>query len=198
MVDIILASSSETRYTLLKRLLTKFRCEDPAIDESQNMGEQPRDLSLRLSREKSMKIARTEPEAIVIGSDQVAICDGRILNKPGSIEEAAGQLKWQLGKKTDFYTGLHLSKNTGLQNLSSVTKSSVYYHDKSIISDRNIDIYVKREKPINCAGGAKFETVGVSFIKHFESSDPTAILGLPLMALCSHFIEWGIHPLDLK
>ena len=97
MVDIILASSSETRYTLLKRLLTKFRCEDPAIDESQNMGEQPRDLSLRLSREKSMKIARTEPEAIVIGSDQVAICDGRILNKPGSIEEAAGQLKWQLG-----------------------------------------------------------------------------------------------------
>ena len=196
MTKIILASSSTTRYTLLKRVLTSFDCINPSIDETQLLGEEPESLSLRLSKEKSLKIAKKQPNSIVIGSDQVAICNGKILSKPNTIENAIEQIEWQIGKKTEFFTGLALTRRSGDEIQFSVTKSYVIYHDDKFITKELIKNYVTIDKPINCAGGAKFESLGISLIKEFSSNDPTAILGLPLIDLCNKLSKWNVHPLN--
>ncbi len=195
MTKIILASSSTTRYKLLKRIFNTFDCINPSIDETQLSGEEPESLSLRLSKQKSLKIAKNQPNSIVIGSDQVAVCNGKILGKPNTIENAIKQIEWQIGKKTEFFTGLALSRRLGDEIQFSVTKSYVIYHDNKFITHDLIKNYVKKDQPLNCAGGAKFESLGISLIKEFSSRDPTAILGLPLIDLCNKLSKWNIHPL---
>ena len=196
MTKIILASSSKTRHSLLKRIIESFDCINPSIDETQRLDEDPEKLSLRLSKQKSLKVAKNNHNSIVIGSDQVAVCKGKILGKPNTIENAIKQIEWQLGNKTEFFTGLALSRKSGEEIQYSITKSYVVYHDKKIITRKLIKDYVEKDKPINCAGGAKFESLGISLIKEFSSNDPTAILGLPLIELCHMFNKWSVHPIS--
>ena len=197
MTKIILASSSTTRYILLKRLFSSFECIHPSINETQLPNEKPEDLSLRLSKQKSLKVAKKNFDAIVIGSDQVAVCNGKILGKPETIENAIQQLEWQVGKKTEFFTGLTLTRKSGDEIQSSVINSYVIYHDKNFITKKIIRNYINKENPMHCAGAAKFENLGISLIKEYSSNDPTAILGLPLIDLCNKLSKWNMHPLNM-
>ena len=192
---LILASSSNTRKALLKRLFgNSFQVSLPEIDETPLFGEQPPKLAERLSKKKAIKIAKLNHDAIVIGSDQVAFCDGKILEKSSNIEEIYQQITWQVGKETKFYTGVAVVKNGGDEIQHRVVMSKVIYRDQNYITEKLIHDYIANEKPINCAGSTKFEGPGVCFIKRVETDDPSALMGLPLITLCTLLSTWNIRP----
>jgi septum formation protein len=198
-MQIILASGSITRKLLLERLIGSFKIIPPDINETQKIGEQPRDLAARLSNEKAQKIAcdNEVEESIVIGSDQVAYCDGRILEKKSHFDEIEEQIMWQIGKKTEFFTSLTVINSQNFICKSAVIESTVIYRDKSIITSESVKEYIRKENPLNCAGGTKFESGGICFIKEVSTQDPTALMGLPLIQLCEFFNEFGLDPLNL-
>ena len=198
-MQIILASGSVTRKLLLERLIGSFKIIPPDINETQKIGEQPRDLAARLSNEKAQKIAcdNEVEESIVIGSDQVAYCDGRILEKKSHFDEIEEQIMWQIGKKTEFFTSLTVINSQNFICKSAVIESTVIYRDKSIITSESVKEYIRKENPLNCAGGTKFESGGICFIKEVSTQDPTALMGLPLIQLCDFFNEFGLNPLNL-
>ena len=198
-MQIILASGSITRKLLLERLIGSFKIIPPDINETQKIGEQPRDLAARLSNEKAQKIAcdNEVEESIVIGSDQVAYCDGRILEKKSHFDEIEEQIMWQIGKKTEFFTSLTVINSQNFICKSAVIESTVIYRDKSIITSESVKEYIRKENPLNCAGGTKFESGGICFIKEVSTQDPTALMGLPLIQLCEFFNEFGLNPLNL-
>ena len=198
-MQIILASGSVTRKLLLERLIGSFKIIPPDINETQKIGEQPRDLAARLSDEKAKKIARDNDldESIVIGSDQVAYCDGRILEKKSDFDEIEEQIMWQVGKKTEFFTSLTVMNSKNFICKTAVIESTVIYRDKSIITNESVKKYIRKENPLNCAGGTKFESGGICFIKEVSTQDPTALMGLPLIQLCEFFNEFGLNPLNL-
>ena len=140
-------------------------------------------MSLRLSREKSISVAINNPNSIVIGSDQVAVCRGKVLSKPLTEENAIKQLSWQIGNKTEFYTGIAISRNGGKNIKSAVVKSYVEFLDKKHLSNDFLSSYVKKSSPLNCAGSAKFEGIGISLVKRVSSEDPNALMGLPVIKL---------------
>jgi MAF protein len=198
-MQIILASGSVTRKLLLERLIGSFKIIPPDINETQKIGEQPRDLAARLSNEKAQKIAcdNGSEESIVIGSDQVAYCDGRILDKKTHFDEIEEQIMWQVGKKTEFFTSLTVINSQNFICKTAVIESTVIYRDKSIITNESVKKYIRKENPLNCAGGTKFESGGICFIKEVSTQDPTALMGLPLIRLCEFFNEFGLDPLNL-
>ena len=198
-MQIILASGSVTRKLLLERLIGSFKIIPPDINETQKIGEQPRDLAARLSNEKAQKIAcdNGPDESIVIGSDQVAYCDGRILEKKSHFDEIEEQIMWQVGKKTEFFTSLTVINSQNFICKTAVIESTVIYRDKSIITNESVKKYIRKENPLNCAGGTKFESGGICFIKEVSTQDPTALMGLPLIQLCEFFNEFGLNPLNL-
>ena len=198
-MQIILASGSVTRKLLLERLVGSFKIIPPDINETQKIGEQPRDLAARLSNEKAQKIAcdNGSEESIVIGSDQVAYCDGRILDKKTHFDEIEEQIMWQVGKKTEFFTSLTVINSQNFICKSAVIESTVIYRDKSMITNESVKKYIRKENPLNCAGGTKFESGGICFIKEVSTQDPTALMGLPLIQLCEFFNEFGLNPLNL-
>ena len=198
-MQIILASGSFTRKLLLERLVDSFKIIPPDIDETQKIGEQPRDLAARLSNEKAQKIASDIGlnKSIVIGSDQVAYCDGRILEKKSHFDEIEEQIMWQVGKKTEFFTSLTVINSQNFICKTAVIESTVIYRDKSIITNESVKKYIRKENPLNCAGGTKFESGGIFFIKAVSTQDPTALMGLPLIKLCQFFNEFGLNPLNL-
>ena len=198
-MQIILASGSVTRKLLLERLIGSFKIIPPDINETQKIGEQPRDLAARLSNEKAQKIAcdNGSEESIVIGSDQVAYCDGRILDKKTHFDEIEEQIMWQVGKKTEFFTSLTVINSQNFICKSAVIESTVIYRDKSMITNESVKKYIRKENPLNCAGGTKFESGGICFIKEVSTQDPTALMGLPLIQLCEFFNEFGLNPLNL-
>ena len=198
-MQIILASGSVTRKLLLERLVGSFKIIPPDINETQKIGEQPRDLAARLSNEKAQKIAcdNGSEESIVIGSDQVAYCDGRILEKKSHFDEIEEQIMWQVGKKTEFFTSLTVINNQNSICKTAVIESTVIYRDKRIITNESVKKYIRKENPLNCAGGTKFESGGICFIKEVSTQDPTALMGLPLIQLCEFFNELGLNPLNL-
>ena len=198
-MQIILASGSVTRKLLLERLVGSFKIIPPDINETQKIGEQPRDLAARLSNEKAQKVASDSglDESIVIGSDQVAYCDGRILEKKSHFDEIEEQIMWQVGKKTEFFTSLTVINSKNFICKTAVIESTVIYRDKSIITNESVKKYIRKENPLNCAGGTKFESGGICFIKEVSTQDPTALMGLPLIQLCEFFNELGLNPLNL-
>ena len=198
-MQIILASGSVTRKLLLERLIGSFKIIPPDINETQKIGEQPRDLAARLSNEKAQKIACDNglDESIVIGSDQVAYCDGRILEKKSDFDEIEEQIMWQVGKKTEFFTSLTVINSKNFICKTAVIESTVIYRDKSMITNESVKKYIRKENPLNCAGGTKFESGGICFIKEVSTQDPTALMGLPLIQLCEFFNEFGLDPLNL-
>lgn len=180
MPSLILASSSSYRRGLLERLRVPFTCVSPDVDETALTGEALRETALRLALTKARAVAAIHTSALIIGSDQVADLDGHALGKPGNHENAVAQLRAMRGKAVIFHTALCLlDAATGRYQLDNIP-STVQFRN---VSDAQIEHYLRLEQPYDCAGSAKIESLGVALVDSIDSSDPTALIGLPLMAL---------------
>ncbi len=162
---------------LLDRLAVPFAQKGSGVDESYLAGEAPRDRALRLATAKARAIARQHPEATVIGSDQVAAAGTLILDKPGSPERACEQLAALSGTVARFYTACAILGPADF-NAAHVDETSVTFRQ---LSGDEIERYVARERPFDCAGGFKAEGLGIALFERIESVDPTALIGLPLI-----------------
>ena len=175
---LILGSTSRYRRELLERLQYPFTTAAPDVDETPHAGESPRDLSLRLALAKAHAVAALHPDAIVIGSDQVADLDGEPLGKPLTHERAVAQLRRMRGKTMRFHTALAVvCQATGFVQ-SDIAEVGVRFRD---LSDTEIERYLLAEKPYDCAGSAKSEGLGIALLDAIESDDPTSLIGLPLI-----------------
>jgi septum formation protein len=177
-MQIILASSSPYRRRLLQRLVPEFLCEIPAVHERRRAGEPPRALACRLALEKARVVAGRHPQALVIGSDQVASLGGRVLGKPGSFEAAREQLLASSGRTVSFFTGIALI-GAGREQFHV---EPFQVHFRALRGDQ-IDAYLRREQPYDCAGSFKCEGLGIALFHRLEGEDPTSLEGLPLIAL---------------
>ncbi|CAG9171804.1 7-methyl-GTP pyrophosphatase [Cupriavidus laharis] len=188
---LILGSSSPYRRELLERLRLPFEVAVPDIDETPLDGETPEATALRLSLNKAQAIAQRHPAALVIGSDQVLTLDGRQMGKPGSHDKAREQLQRMRGRTATFHSALCLlDGRTGQSQLADV-QTHVTMRD---LSDAEIDAYLHLEKPYDVAGSAKSEGLGIALLSRVESDDPTALVGLPLIALTAMLRQAG-YPL---
>lgn len=175
---LILASTSPYRRELLARLGLPFETQAPAVDETPLPGEAPRELALRLARAKARDVARHHPQALVIGSDQVADLHGQPLGKPGSHERARAQLSRMSGQTVLFHTAVSLAcAACGLLQTELATVR-VRFRELDAAS---IERYLRAEQPYDCAGSAKSEGLGITLLAAIESDDPTALIGLPLI-----------------
>ena len=177
---LILASTSRYRAALLDRFSLPYEVRNPTIDESEIPGEPPRVRAVRLAAAKANAIARQVPEAVVIGGDQVAAAHGTVLNKPGNAGNCRQQLKLLSQSSAEFYTAVAVQCVAGNLKLSHVDSTTVRLR---AISDAEIDRYIEREKPFDCAGGFTAESLGIALFERMDSEDPTAIVGLPLIWL---------------
>jgi len=178
---LILGSTSRYRRELLERLQHPFTTVSPEVDETPQPGEAPRDLALRLALAKAHAVAAQHPEAIVIGSDQVADLLGQPLGKPGTHERAVAQLRQMRGQTVRFHTALAVvCQATGWVH-SDVAEVGVRFRQ---LSDAEIERYLRAETPYDCAGSAKSEGLGISLLDAIDSDDPTALIGLPLIRTC--------------
>ena len=179
-MDLILASTSPYRRNLLERLQIPFCCLPPGIDETALPDETPQQLVERLALAKAGAIATHNRDAIVIGSDQVATLDGRIIGKPGGHDAAASQLRACSGREVHFYTGLAvMCVDTGFQQVH-VEAFTVSFRQ---LSDTAIENYLNREQPYDCAGSFKCEGLGIALFSSLCGEDPTSLEGLPLITL---------------
>lgn len=189
---LLLASGSRYRRELLSRLGLAFTSAPPDIDERAREGEAPRDTALRLAGAKARAIAAGRAEGLVIGSDQVADAGGEALSKPGSHEAARAMLARLSGQRIEFHTALALvDVASGRIQLDCVTVASHF----RALSAAEIEAYLLRERPYDCAGAVKSEALGVALFERIESDDPTALIGLPLIALCRMLRAEGLDPL---
>ena len=188
--QIILASTSPFRRELLARLDIPFQVADPSTDETPLTEESPEATSLRLSEAKARAVATNHPNALIIGSDQVACLGKQIFGKPGTHENAVRQLQAMRGRTINFFTGLCLlDTRTGLAQVRGIP-TRVTFRD---LSDDEIENYLRKERPYNCAGSAKSEGLGIALIARMEGEDPNALIGLPLIALCDMLKNAGIN-----
>jgi len=177
---LILASTSRYRRELLGRLALPFQVESPGVDELSVAGELPPARAARLARDKALAVARRHPAAIVIGSDQVAALDATLLEKPGDAERCRAQLATLSGKMTLFHTACAvIGLEAGIELAHTDTTRVV----ARALTGEEIDRYVEREQPFDCAGGFKAEALGIALFERIESTDPTALVGLPLIWL---------------
>lgn len=189
---LILASTSRYRRELLARLHLPFSVEAPGVDETGRAGEAPAELAQRLALDKARAVAARHPDALVIGSDQVAELDGRAIGKPGTHERAVLQLRAMSGSSVTFHTAvavLRLATGYEAQALVPVTVRM------RTLSDAEIEHYLRTERPYDCAGSAKAETLGIALLEAIESDDPTALVGLPLIRTCAMLRAGGLDPL---
>lgn len=184
--QLILGSSSKYRKELLARLRIPFDVIAPEIDEEPRPGETPDQTALRLAREKAAAIAAHAPNSLVIGSDQVATLDGEQIGKPGSHGNAMRQLQKMRGRLVVFHTALCLwdGRESSPQNAAQLENVQTFVTFRDL-PDHELDAYLRIEQPYDCAGSAKNEGLGIALIEKIESSDPTALTGLPLIALTS-------------
>lgn len=195
MQQLILGSSSPFRAELLNKLGLHFIQVSPDIDETPMTGESPAALVERLATSKAREIAKTHPEALIIGSDQVAVIDDDILGKPGNHHNAMTQLKRASGRDVEFLTGLALfnAKNGHMQSL--VEPFVVHFRK---LSDNQIDFYLKKEQPYQCAGSFKSEGFGISLFSKLVGEDPNSLIGLPLIRLIELLENEHIDVLQLQ
>lgn len=187
---LILASSSIYRRELLARLRLPFECMSPAVDETALAGEAPAATAIRLALAKARAAAAAHPQALIIGSDQVADLDGEALGKPGDHTNAVRQLRAMRGKRVVFHTALCLLDAASGQHQLGNSVTTVKFRD---LSDAQIERYVQLEQPYDCAGSAKVESLGIALAEKITSVDPTAIIGLPLIALVEMLKESGVE-----
>ena len=193
-VTLVLASTSPYRRELLSRLGLPFSVASPDTDESPLPGEAAEALALRLAeaKAKARAVAAAYPQALIIGSDQVAIANGKIYGKPGTHERAVAQLQELSGQSVNFYTALCLydSRNDSRQICGVPTQ--VKFRS---LSNSEIENYLAREPAYNCAGSAKSEGLGIALLDSLSGDDPNALVGLPLIALCAMLRQAGMNPL---
>lgn len=189
MPRIVLASTSPFRRELLTKLGLPFVTAAPEVDESARPGEAPEALVRRLAEAKARAVAEVHRNALVIGSDQVAVIDGQILGKPGDHPRAVAQLLAASGKAVTFCTGLCL--HNGATGRSQVEMVPFRVHFR-LLTPEQIDDYLRRERPYNCAGSFKSEGLGIALFSRLEGDDPNALIGLPLIRLIDMLAEEGI------
>lgn len=188
--NIILGSSSPYRRDLLARLDLPFDHQSPDIDETPRPDESPRELARRLARTKAETIAAALNEpALVIGSDQVASRDGEPLGKPGDRARAQTQLRRASGQTAEFYTAVTVVHAGNGETASRLDRTRVHFRT---LADDAINRYLDAEEPYDCAGGFKAEGLGITLFQSIESSDPTALIGLPLIALADLLRGFGV------
>ncbi len=190
MQPIVLGSSSVFRRQLLEKLLEQFDTCSPDIDESPLPGEDPAQLVQRLALQKAEAVAKAHPDALIIASDQVSVLDGRINGKPGNYENAFRQLKSSSGKQVSFFTSLCLYDATTAKYQLDVEPFQVYFRE---LSDAQIERYLKKETPYNCAGGFKSEGFGITLFSRLEGRDPNTLIGLPLIRLVEMLAAAGVQ-----
>ena len=183
---LILASTSVYRRELLERLRIPFEVISPKVDETPLTGESSLDLSLRLAHAKAAAVSKAHPDAWVIGSDQVADLCGAAIGKPGNFEKALAQLQLMRGQTVTFYSALCLMKGDTQNTLCVPTE--VRFRK---LSDDVLEAYLLAEEPYDCAGSAKSEGLGISLLEAIQSDDPTALVGLPLIALTALLRDAG-------
>jgi septum formation protein len=183
MPDLILASTSPYRRALLERLRVPFQVMRPEVAEDHQPGERPLDRARRLSLLKAKAVADRHPGAVVIGSDQVCALGTRILDKPGDAERCRSQLAALSGNTAHFFTGCAVGSSVYVDTTSVVFRS---------LDPNEIARYVEAERPFDCAGGFKVEALGISLFERVESSDPTALIGLPLIWLAAALRAAGV------
>lgn len=189
---LILASSSPYRRNLLQKLGVAFSWAAPDIDETPRNNEHPTDLTLRLAQQKAEELAKTYKNHLIIGSDQVASLDERILGKPLTHEAARSQLKSCIDREVIFTTSLCLYNSaTGNIQLSTDT----YLVKFRELTDEQIENYLRKEKPYDCAGSFKSEALGICLFEKMEGKDPNTLIGLPLIDLTTMLINEGADPL---
>lgn len=187
--QLVLASTSPYRRSLLERLGLAFEVASPGTDESPLAGEAPPQTALRLAELKARSVAERHPEALVIGSDQVASCAGRVLDKPGSHEKALEQLRFVSGRAASFDTAVVLLDARTGEARGRVVPCTVRFR---ALDDARIARYLEREQPYDCAGSAKAEGLGIALIERIETEDPTSLIGLPLIALSEMLEQAGL------
>lgn len=189
---LVLGSSSPYRKELLERLGVPFECVSADIDESRHEGETPEALCVRLAREKALKVKSMVGDAIVIGSDQVAVLGERILGKPHTRERAIEQLSSMQGQTVYFLTALCIIGEKG-EIFETMVPTIVTMKKLSV---KTIENYLDREQPFNCAGSAKIEKLGIALMKEVRSTDPTALIGLPLIETVNLLAKAGLEIIE--
>ncbi|TNC94879.1 MAG: septum formation protein [Gallionellaceae bacterium] len=187
---IILASTSIYRNQLLSTLQIPFQTASPDVDETPLLGESAHQTSQRLSQLKAQAVAHQFPDALIIGSDQVALLEGAQLGKPMTHDNAVRQLRSMRGKTVDFYTAVSLF-NSRTQNMqTALAETKVKFRD---LSDDEIERYLHKEQPYHCAGSAKSEGLGIALIQSIQGDDPNALIGLPLIVLIDMLKKQGVN-----
>ncbi|WP_075185197.1 Maf family protein [Teredinibacter haidensis] len=190
---LILASGSRYRQQQLQQLNLPFQAISPDIDESHRINEAAESLALRLAESKARVLAQKITEhALIIGSDQTASCDGRLLGKPGTESGAIEQLSFCQGKTVIFYTALALLDTESKQMLADTVSTKVKFRP---LSREQIARYIKKEQPLDCAGSFKCEGLGIALFESIDSNDPTALIGLPLIRLTTFLQQLGVQPI---
>jgi septum formation protein len=191
---LVLGSTSRYRRELLERLHIAFGVESPDIDETPRSAESPRDLALRLALEKARAVARRHPQAVVIGSDQVADLQGEPLGKPGTHDRAVEQLRRMRGQTVVFQTAVAVvCEATGFEQLELAPVSVRFRSLEDGLDDAEIERYLRAEQPYDCAGAAKSEGLGIALLRQIDSDDPTALVGLPLIRTCRMIRAAGVR-----
>lgn len=187
---LILASTSPYRRALLERLRLPFDVIPPEVDETPLPGEAPAALALRLAQAKALAVAKLHANVIVIGSDQVAVCNEHVLGKPGNFNRAREQLQHMSGNTVEFHSALTVTDGRRNESVDVITHCRV-----RTLTDREIDTYLRLETPYDTAGSAKAEGLGIALMQSIQSDDPTALIGLPLIALTRLLCLFGLNPL---
>ena len=189
---LILGSTSRYRRELLERLRLPFEIHSPQVDETPHSGEMPAALAGRLALAKARAISATHPNAVVIGSDQVADLDGEPIGKPGTHERAVAQLRRMRGRSVVFHTAVAVVCEASGFAGSALAPVTVRFRE---LTDAEIEHYLRTERPYDCAGSAKCETLGIALLDAIDSDDPTALVGLPLIRTCALLRQAGLDPL---
>lgn len=190
MPSLVLASTSRYRQELLSRLRLPFEAIAPHVDETPLAGEVPAALAERLALAKARAVAADRPQAIVIGSDQVADLDGEALGKPGTHAAAQAQLRLMSGREVVFQTAVAVVA----PGLAAIERAEVRVRFR-VLSDAAIDAYLRADEPYDCAGSAKVESLGIALLDAVVSDDPTALIGLPLIRTCALLRRAGLEVL---
>ena len=189
MKSIILGSSSPFRKALLEKLDLSFETDSPDIDETPLKNEKPADMVARLAKLKALAIAERHPNSIIIASDQCATLDGEIIGKPKEHEKAVEQLTKASGRAVTFYTSLCVMDSGSNQTEELIEPFHVYFRE---LGESQIENYLRKEEPYNCAGSFKSEGLGIALFERLEGKDPNTLIGLPLIELIRVLGKFGV------
>ena len=189
---IILASTSTYRARALKQLGLAFTTVSPGVEETPEPNESARALAVRLAQQKAAAVATRQPDKVVIGSDQTGVCEGRLLDKPGTVQANIDMLQRLSGKTADFYTAVATHAPSDRQQVGVVVTSLSF----RTLTLKQIEAYVAYDQALDCAGGFKVESLGIGLFERVSSEDPSALIGLPLIMLTAQLHQAGVDILN--